>query len=399
MSLEQHATITRLRVKNYRSLADVDIELGPLTVLVGRNGSGKSNVVDALRFVRDAYRRDLDSAILNRNGMSAIRRWSAKGVPYDVQIQLDIAGPGWLGEYGFTLGSRRRGEYQVKWERVSITQESDDAETSKHSTIEIKNGQVTKISEDIKRYAEFLVFSTDLSPLIISRIRTLGPFIWLCKFLGEFGFYTIYPDAIRMPQNPANPYPLDESGENLASVLRDMKKRPLAQLQEMLETFNRVVEGVTDYSVQQVGGYLVTRLHHTPLEGQDRSPTFPLAQESDGTLRMLGLLTALYQTPHRSFITIEEPELTIHPGALSVLCDALQEASLQSQVLVTTHSPELISHFPADVFRVVEKVNGVTKVGPIKESQREAIRDKLFSPGELMVIEGLQREADSPKEE
>jgi predicted ATPase len=209
----------------------------------------------------------------------------------------------------------------------------------------------------------------------------------------------MYPDAIRNPQNLVNPHPLDERGENLASVLRNMKQRKYPQAQEMLETLNKVVEGITDYSVQQVGGYLVTSLHHTPPEGQDRLPTFPLAQESDGTLRVLGLLTALYQVPQRPFIAIEEPELTIHPGALSVLCDALQEASLRSQVLVTTHSPELVSHFPVEVFRVVEKVDGVTKVGPIKESQREAIRDKLFSPGELMVIEGLQREADSPKEE
>ena len=77
---------------------------------------------------------------------------------------------------------------------------------------------------------------------------------------------------------------------------------------------------------------------------------------------------------------------------MSVLCDVLHEASLRSQILVTTHSPELISRFPVGVFRVTEKINGLTYIGEIKESQRKAIQEKLFSPGELMVMEGLQRE-------
>lgn len=390
MSLKPHAMITRLRVKNYRSLADINIKFEPLTVLVGTNGSGKSNIVDVLRFIRDALVRGLDSAILDRNGMSALRRWSAKGAPYDVQVHLNLDTPEWTGEYGFTLGRKRREEYQVKWEKISITQKLDNKRKSKSSIIEIKNEKILQISEDIKRLLyKFFDFSS--SSLAMSRMW-IPPFHQIYHFFREFGFYTIYPDTIRLLQNPANPYPLNEKGENLASMLRELKKSKRPEVKEMLKALKKVVEDITDYSVQQVGGYLVTRLHHIPPKGKDRSPTFPLAQESDGTLRMLGILTALYQVPHRSLIGIEEPELTIHPGALSVLCDILQEAKLRSQILITTHSSELISHFPAEVLRVVEKIDGITKVGPIKESQRSAIQEKLFLPGELMVMEGLQRE-------
>jgi predicted ATPase len=95
MSILPHPIIERLRVKNYRSLADVDIQLGPLNVLVGQNGSGKSNVIDVLRFVRDALMRGLDTAILDRGGMSSIRRWSPKGAPVDVTIQLHLRGKDW----------------------------------------------------------------------------------------------------------------------------------------------------------------------------------------------------------------------------------------------------------------------------------------------------------------
>jgi len=111
---------------------------------------------------------------------------------------------------------------------------------------------------------------------------------------------------------------------------------------------------------------------------------------------MLAILTALYQDPSRSLLTIEEPELTIHPGALGVLRDVLQEASLRSQVVITTHSPDLISGFPAGVLRAVEKANGVTQVGPVSDAQREAIEEMLFFPGELMRMEGLHTEAAKP---
>ncbi|OQY59665.1 MAG: hypothetical protein B6245_05465 [Desulfobacteraceae bacterium 4572_88] len=75
-----------------------------------------------------------------------------------------------------------------------------------------------------------------------------------------------------------------------------------------------------------------------------------------------------------------------------MLGNVLQEAGLRSQVLITTHSPDLIDTFSPDMLRIVEKEDGVTKVGPLLKSQSEAIAENLFSPGELMRIDGLQRE-------
>ena len=107
--------ITPVKVKNYRSLADVDVSLGPLTVLVGPNGSGKSNFVDVLRFISEALRLGLDAAILKRGGITAIRRWSLRR-PYDVEIGLTIKGENFRGEYALTIGSKAKGAYHVKRE-------------------------------------------------------------------------------------------------------------------------------------------------------------------------------------------------------------------------------------------------------------------------------------------
>ncbi len=397
MSVRQQTVLERLRVKNFRSLVDVDLSFDRLVVLVGANGSGKSTVIDVVRFVRDALTRSLDDAILDRSGIASIRRWSPRGAP-DVSIQLWLRGANWEAEYSFVIGSEQRGAWRVKAENLLITQTPSDhvgEYVREQPTLEfhIKEGKLDNTPEGLDHIARLpALIST--SDLLMPKLRLLS-FMRapdeMYRFFADMSFHTIYPNSLREPQKPGNDYPLEERGQNLASVLRSFQQNhdSYALLNDAL---GRVVEGVSSYTVQLIGGFLVTRLQHTPTEGGRRGPAFDLSQESDGTLRMLGILTALYQEPARSILTIEEPELTIHPGALGVLCDVILEASARSQVIVTTHSPDLIDRFPTDSLRVVDKQDGVTSVGPVSDDQRAVIAQHLFSPGELLRIEGLQRE-------
>jgi DNA repair ATPase RecN len=84
--------------------------------------------------------------------------------------------------------------------------------------------------------------------------------------------------------------------------------------------------------------------------------------------------------------------MTIHPGMLPLLYDYLSEATARSQVLVTTHSPDLLGQLPASTILVVEREQGVTTVAPMAEEQRAAVEARLTSPGELLRLEGLQQE-------
>lgn len=376
--------ITELRIKNYRSFAEETVHLERLTVLVGRNAAGKSNLVDVVRFVRDALQSGLDIAISKRGGMSALRRWSAKGRPYDVEVALKLDLNSYSINYSFTLGSATRGDYQIKEELCTFQQEDRVIDS-----FEIKKGEWRTGPEEIRKTA------TQARALTLPLLTGLPRFEQLYEFLTQMSFYAIMPDMLREPQKPTNPYPLQENAANVASVLRELKQKDKESARELESSLRRMIDDIQSYQVRQVGGYLVTRLRHTS-EEEDRAPNFELFQESDGTLRILGILAAFYQSPPRSFIALEEPELTIHPGALVLLWEELVSVSRKNQILITTHSPDLLDMCDADMLRVVDKEAGITKIGDVDAAQKGIIKDRLLSPGQLMRGQGLYR-AEGPK--
>ncbi|MDW7991185.1 MAG: AAA family ATPase [Anaerolineae bacterium] len=406
------ARIISLRVRNYRSLADVDLTLEPLTVFVGLNGAGKSNLMDVLRFVRDVMTGRLEKAVDERGGMSALRRWSPKGRPYNVSIELHLQGEDWRAQYSFELGSERRGEFRIRREVCQVTyrQEIHFYETANGKWVQqpfIKPALLDLISQEalipqeelggkIREEFQKKIMEVPERELFLPRAALLlgdTAYAEVWNALRDMGFYAVFPNVLREATRPDNPYPLRDDAQNLSSTLRALRREHPEAFERILRFLKVAVPGVEDVGVRQVGGRLVAQIYHRqrPEEGRERA-AFDLAQEADGTLRILALLTALFQEPPRSLVGIEEPELNIHPGALAVLRDAINLASKRTQILITTHSPDLLEAFPPEVFRVVEMVDGVTVVGPMTAHQREAIRDRLFSAGELFRIEGLFRE-------
>lgn len=144
-----------------------------------------------------------------------------------------------------------------------------------------------------------------------------------------------------------------------------------------------------DFRVRQIGGYLNAEfLHETPRRRvKDRQKWFECAQESDGTLRAAGIVTALVQEPPLTLIGIEEPELTVHVGAIPLLFDYLKQASRREQVLLTTHSIELLDLLDVDDLRVVERRHGVTTVARVRQDQRNAVKRRLMTVGEMIGME------------
>ena len=112
--------VTRVRLRNYKSIAACDVRPAPLSFLVGPNGSGKSNFLDALRFVAEALRMSLDHALRERGGIREVRRRSG-GHPNHFGIRLDLQLPRAEGWYAFRVGAKPRGGYGVQQEAEIIT--------------------------------------------------------------------------------------------------------------------------------------------------------------------------------------------------------------------------------------------------------------------------------------
>jgi len=396
--------ITKVHIKNYRSLENVDLELGRLTVLVGRNGSGKSSLVDAIKFVQDALLIGLEAAVASRNGFASLRRWSAKGRPYEIVIEISVERGKFSGSYGFTIAGSTEDDFRIKREVCSVVSADRIPSTDSY---EIQDGRWIKRPNEMQETVHSTEVSGDqmhvkqLSPKALYLPATRVMVNWLLErmylSLVSSSFFSIYPNTMREPQKFSTSRFMGHNGENFSAALRNLelgRKEPFAAL---LGALKRVVDDAADVRVKQVGGYLVTEIKHeyktvtSAKSADDGSPWFDLSQESDGTVRMLGLLVGLYQdSASQALIAVEEPEVNIHPGALSVLAEVIEEVSERHQVLLTTQSPDFISRFKAEDLRVVERKQGSTRIGPIALSQLKALEEELFTTGDLLRIEGLR---------
>ena len=395
--------IKRVYVKNYRSLAEVEVNLDRLTVLVGQNGAGKSNFIDVLRFISDSMRKGLETAIDERQGIKALRRWAPRR-PYDIEIEIDIEQENLIGRYRIEIKSVKSEpeiyvSYNIKREKCNCILDN------KVSTYEIYNGGwikkpdlgkgqlIFKFNEKKEEKIDIkdILPNLDKKKLILPSIA-LYPFGELHSYLRNMNFYNIYPNEIRQPREASIEYPLDLHGKNIASVLKRMQRDKSKYLNNVKEALAQIVPGIIDIEVKPVAGFLTLKFIHKYEDNKEHD--FDASQESDGTLRVLGILVALFQEPPPFLLAIEEPELTVHPGVLPILADLVKEAAeKRTQVIITTHSPDLISQFNPNDIRIVDwNYQDGTTIGPVEESQIEIINEKLFSAGDLLRIEGLRKD-------
>jgi predicted ATPase len=174
-----------------------------------------------------------------------------------------------------------------------------------------------------------------------------------------------------------------------------MKRGPLAATKQRVEEYlAKVAPGVNGAERSGVG-HMETITFLQQVEGTDRPWRLPAINMSDGTLRALGVLVALLQKPERGdipLVGIEEPEVAIYPAAAGVLRDCLREASRNTQILVTSHSPDLLDDpmVSSDMVLAVVADKGETTVGPVDEATRSVLRDRLFTAGELLRADQLR---------
>lgn len=379
-------------IRHYKSLDDVQVEFSnPITVLVGPNAVGKSNIVDCLRFVRDAVAIDLEHAVSKRGGISRVRQYS-KTKPFKLSVRLDLVeddSPVYGQQfYEFSIQSETGSNYTVDAEKCTYLEATGaNRELTKQTFSRDRSGNVvSSIYERPQRLAP--------DQLTLGQLRgLLRPLGWpIERFVRDWRYSVVYPNMLREPASPDSDKVLAEDGKNWASVIKALRRtaRGKAALERINEAMRAVVPTFVEVTVSTVGSYLVPRFLFSL--GKEETVAFDPVQLSDGTLRIFGILLALYQTPAPRMLVIEEPEQSVQPGVLGVLADALRECSESTQIIVTTHSPHFIDYFKPEEVRVVSLERGTTRVSTVKRTQMEAVKQRLMSMQEFMLAEGLQPE-------
>lgn len=392
-----------VHIQHYKSLADVHIKINPITLLVGQNGSGKSNIIDALRFVKDAVTYGLDHAISDRGGIEVLRQY-APTRPYNIffNLEFSITGAGGIekpASYSFRLSSSY-GEYKIETEeamwysvRRSIGDEDDDEDDEDEESLEYEMHRMVRSSAGVVAldgaFRENTVPS-DVLALSATSVMSAWPLVRALQFMR---FAQIYPNVLREPSRPDTERRLKENCSNWASVIKAMrqKRAPERRMLQVMEAMRQIMPGLKTVTVKSVGGYLVPQflVQDSP---NAKAHYFDPIQLSDGTLRLFAILLTLYQLSPTSLLAMEEPEQTVHPGVLELLVEAFRDVSHGAQLIITTHSPYLLDHFDTNEIRVVKMIKGETTVKMMRKGQIETVKQGLMSISELMALDGLDIE-------
>ena len=307
-----------LDLKRFRSLPSATVEFDNPTFLVGENGTGKSNVADAFAFLAEAMTSPLPAVFERRGGIDAVgHRSSARGRPSDLEMQVVLEN---LDEetsratYEFKLRSLKRYEFEVVRERCAV---------------EGRDGSRNFLARDGTIFRSSMSL---LDPILKANALALPlaggdrRFAMVLQFLSEMCVYRIESAVLREMQNPDSGSRLRSDGSNAASVLRRIERESPDDWQTIRELLESIVPGTIGVDSKNHGDKL--SLEFTQQWPESKKVRFKAYNMSDGTLRALGLLTAVFQRPAPSVLVIEEPEATMHPGALGTILDLSAQSSI-----------------------------------------------------------------------
>ena len=281
--------VTRLQLENWRNFTHVDVRLQQRVFVAGPNAAGKSNLLDAFRFLKEVTTRGggLEKAVSDRGGVSKIRCLAARRQP---AIVVDVG-----------IGKSSNNE---EWRyRLSFVQNYQRQPTINEELVEHQGRAILRRPDDDDEKDPERLRQTHLEGVSINK-----RFRDIYRFFNSIEYLNVLPQLVRQPERFVNS---DLSGEKFGS--------------DFLERIARThLEGLYE--------------HWRPKAGRQREDQF-----SDGTLRLTGLLWAVMDGSGP--LLMEEPEINLHPAVVRVLPQLLHRATRKTkrQVFVSTHSPDLLS--------------------------------------------------------
>lgn len=386
--------LVNIEIHNFRSIANLKLELNSLNVLFGPNGVGKSSFLDTLLFLSDCINRDINEAAARRNqGVGLLWDGASKGD--SIKIKLETMAVIYETEFEFSSG-RISGNVR---EHLSFETNNISFRTYNEILIDRNAGDPqAKFYDPFKNELQSRVL--DSWKMALSIYVALFPMLpepsAINNLLKSLRFYLTREadlDTLKRSGSQSSHHTtLLERCQNLWSALRNLHDRRV--LDDRYETIMRFMQksfpSFKALLIEQIGPSAV----YANMIEEGRRQSIPASGISDGHLQMLINLTALFaeEKGKTSLILFDEPETSLHPHAIAKFAEAAKLATQEwgRQVFIATHSPVLLSQFePENILAVGMGEQGETKVQRVSEIKE--VKDLLedYALGSLYMAEAI----------
>lgn len=405
--------ISNIKVNNFKSFKSFDLELKDFNVIIGPNASGKSNLLNLFRFIKDITRHGLDYAISNQGGIEYFRnilinqdenfKLDIEMIPPDVRYKRDnILLKTEKIEYSLELRFYKRGlGYNIVTDKVKfhfLVLDSKELEKNeKEIQIDKFILETSKIKKSTKSifidppttvqikpdelfpsfYFSMIKSQLDIKNLLIQEPFIYFPYPWE-DIISSIKIFDIDPKLPKKATPISGSTELMQDGSNLAVILRDIfsKKEKKRKFLNLIKDLLPFIDNV--YEANNADKTVFFKLKEKYYQSD-----IPSSLVSDGTINIISILVTLYFQDNKVTI-IEEPEKNVHPYLLSKIVSLMNDASLNKQIIISTHTPALLKSTNIDDIILVTRDNlGFSNVS--KPSKRNDI--KIFLKNDLGIDE------------
>ena len=337
-----------IKIKGYKSIKDAEISLRPINILIGANGSGKSNFLSFFEFLHHLYEKKMTEYVALNGGEN---KFLHHGVKVTKRIEAHLSFNNNVNGYAFEL---------VKGDDGFVFEHEDLVHRGNHQDIAFY-----KTEARIKHNDNFR------ADYIRNHIQGLKKF-----HFHDTGKTAPFNNVSHVPNDT---YFLYEKGENIAAFLFKIQTENPIVYRRIVKMIQSIAPYFSDFFLQpNTEGYI-------RLQWQDKysSTTYGATDLSDGTVRFIALTVLFMQPDLPQTIIIDELELGLHPFALAKLAGMIKSAAAKkAQVIVATQSTDLISHFLPDDVIAVDSQDGASIFNRLKEEDL-AIWLNDFALGDL----------------
>ncbi len=361
--------IKYIKLKNFFSFKEETIDLkSPISVLIGINGAGKSNLLKAIQFISNGVKGDLQDLILDLwGGFDAI---VYKGIDNDnskkdVEIELGISSD--LSKYGFIF--HKDLIYRIRISKTKglnnyyisecISFEGDMCSYSMLGLLNFENGEGSigkmKFQENIINTSKRTFNSKELALSNAFDEDSYTALNAIKRALESIDIYSLFDTSVnsklRKSIRATGSKKLESDGGNLPMVLNTIKINNKIAYNSIIKGLKVVNSSFKDIDFNILGTGNIELM----IDEVNMDSSIHVSHMSDGTLKFLCLLSVLYNPNRGDLIVLEEPETGLHPDMQSVIADAIKDASVKSKVLFTTQSEKLLDAFALENVIVIEK--------------------------------------------